>query len=202
MSDQVKAVIAEFDENIPRDLGDWANLARKLRDALEAAQPQGEYHEGLEEGIKIGRAEAAQQAPSTSVQEVLELLDAFHGDNRMGYDAYANLHDAVALLDVQQAPAVDRGQLLAVVERVDGNGEYPSTSAEFIWGALVDGIIASGVLQDASVLAREVEARGLEKAADKVEAHWAPDTAEGEEIVEGTAALLRESAQQVREGKE
>lgn len=37
MTDDVKALIAEFDENIPRDLSDWANIARRLRDALEDA---------------------------------------------------------------------------------------------------------------------------------------------------------------------
>lgn len=48
-------------------------VAGKLADALEAAQPQGEYHEGLEEGIKIGRVEAAQQAPAVD-REALELV--------------------------------------------------------------------------------------------------------------------------------
>jgi hypothetical protein len=31
----VDALLAEAHENIPRSLGDWANLATRLRDALE-----------------------------------------------------------------------------------------------------------------------------------------------------------------------
>jgi hypothetical protein len=35
MTDDVQALINEAHENIPRDLGDWANLSMRLLSALE-----------------------------------------------------------------------------------------------------------------------------------------------------------------------
>lgn len=90
MSDEVKALIAEarthtacechFEGVQMRGCGehgdDESKLIADLADALEAAQPQGEYHEGLEEGIKIGRAEAAQQAPAVDREALVKLLQS------------------------------------------------------------------------------------------------------------------------------
>lgn len=136
--------------------------------------------------------EASVQAPDTSVQDVLDILDDFHGDNRMGYDAYTNLHDAIARLSVQ-APAVDRLAAIDALAKQDALSEEVWSSREFIYGPLVDALIASGILQDAA----EVEARGLEKAADATKT---PRDGAPYEVWAWCSDWLRARAQQVREG--
>lgn len=44
----------------------------------------------------------------------------------------------------------------------------------------------------------EVKAQALEEAADAIDGHWAPDTAEGQEIAEGSASLVRDRAAAIR----
>ena len=99
---------------------------------------------------------------------------------------------ADALEAAQQAPAVDREALARELFIADNWG-VPSGGADWDEGRvhesriaqmyrLADGLVASGILQDAA----EIEARGLEKAADIMgmgEGRW-----------------LRVRAQQVREG--
>lgn len=195
MSDDVKALIAEAHG--------WETPAVVAQHAVSA-------HDTIRR--LTAALEATQQAPRTSVQEVLELLDAFHGDNRMSYDAYADLHNAVALLDVQQAPAVDREALIRAIRvptKWHSNDAGLWEAEEWILdeedaGEVADHIFQSGVLQDASVLAREVEARGLEKAAMLCDDKWGEFAYIDSQGVIGYATvpeILNEAAQQVREGK-
>jgi len=106
-----------------------------------------------------------------------------------------------------QAPAVDREALkrllvdaeLASVMRIMSDG-YPSTAIRTNEGAAevaVDAVLASGILLDA----REVEARGLEKAADEFWERLPDGTGNGRAYnSHRVATMLRARAQQVREG--
>lgn len=179
MTDDVKALIAEAREYALT--GNWKPatvLIASLADALEAATV----------------------APAKTVQEVLELLDNFHGDNRMSYDAYTNLHDAVALLDARPAPAVDREALARLFDPWAWDYGDPTSGAVQVSRAetlqKADSVIASGILRDV----RDVQAEALEQYADE---RWGAVGKRRKEdnSMFGEELRIREHAQAIREAR-
>lgn len=110
-------------------------------------------------------------------------------------DAQVALHRMTHPATAQQAPAVDREALTREIWRLLDSDDYGGCDCGYVSPrcspALAVDLIASGILLDAA----EVEARGLEKAAEMV---WSgsPQGPESEDAVE----RLRARAQQVREG--
>lgn len=121
------------------------------------------------------------------IAEAREFADRNNGMNWQGM--VRELADALEAS--VQAPAVDKQVIIRDMQSIQRWWHLSGNDGPADPDYIVDGLIDSGVLQDAA----EVEARGLEKAAD--------DLTPGEDKVDDwgiQAGLLRARAQQVREG--
>lgn len=72
--------------------------------------------------------------------------------------------------------------------------DIDGSSDGFMWTIASNRHLAEVSVDFFATELQKARAEELRDAADAIESHWAPDTAEGEEIVEGSAALLRERA--------
>ena len=130
-------------------------------------------------------------ADTVSVQFVKDFPDAT-------FRLIAEMRDALEA--AQQAPAVDRQALISSPANAECWEKDDVGGWAFVPELGADRLFASGILQDAAALSREVEARGLERLIERVTDDEVVQIFGGEKFVSVALLVSEARAQQVREG--